>query len=243
MSMMTHARRRHPHRSTPVVGLLVGLAILSVGVAFTLLQFGVIDRQTAILSWPLAFVAVGLVKLLGRGTAQDRLFGLGLLAAGAVLEAHQLDYIDLSWKLVWPALLIFVGLHILAGVLFRRRMCRTMESGTSVSGSLDEHAVFGGRESRYEGSDFKGGQLSATFGSVTLDLTRADFSGDEVLLDARALFGGVEIRVPDHWRVELRGTPIMGGFEDKTRPSGDAATAKRLVISGQAMFGAVEVKN
>jgi predicted membrane protein len=230
-------------KSPSMAGAVLGLLVVAVGVVFLLVELGVIPYETAILSWPLALVVLGLVKLIGRGTLQDRLFGGGLIAAGALLEAHQLDYVDLSWSVIWPLLVVFVGVHILAGSLARHR--RPHARAKVTADGLDEHVIFGGRESRYDGDAFEGGAISATFGGVNLDLSHADFPGDEVVIDARALFGGVEIRVPRHWQVVLKGTPILGAFEDKTRTEPDAseAPAKRLVITGQAMFGGVEVKN
>ena len=42
---------------------------------------------------------------------------------------------------------------------------------------------------------------------------------------------------PSFYEVVLKGSPIMGAYEDKTRTSGDGAVAKRLVVTGQVMFG------
>ncbi len=56
------------------------------------------------------------------------------------------------------------------------------------------------------------------------------------------MWGGIELRVPEDWTVELRGTPLLAGFVDKTRqPS--VPTEKRLVIRGVALMGGVEIKN
>jgi hypothetical protein len=55
--------------------------------------------------------------------------------------------------------------------------------------------------------------------------------------------------VPDAWDVIVRGSSILGGFEDKThRPSSNLAAPEgvkrpRLVIRGSAVFGGVVVKN
>ena len=56
------------------------------------------------------------------------------------------------------------------------------------------------------------------------------------------MWGGIEIRVPDDWTVDLRGVPVLAGFVDKTRPPA-MATEKRLVIRGMALMGGVEIKN
>jgi hypothetical protein len=78
-------------------------------------------------------------------------------------------------------------------------------------------------------------------GGVHLDLRRASLRGRAVL-DTFAMWGGVELVVPEGWAVELQGTPILGGFEDKTRPPLDD-NAPRLVVRGVAVMGGVEIKN
>jgi hypothetical protein len=56
------------------------------------------------------------------------------------------------------------------------------------------------------------------------------------------MWGGIEIRVPEAWSVSGRVVPILGGFEDKTRPA-QGATAHRLVVRGFAIMGGIEIKN
>ena len=75
----------------------------------------------------------------------------------------------------------------------------------------------------------------------------ARLSGDvkEVHLLTNALFGGIEIKVPDNWRVAVRGAGIFGGYDDKTlrRQSTLSPDSPLLVITGYAVFGGVEVKS
>ena len=56
-----------------------------------------------------------------------------------------------------------------------------------------------------------------------------------------AVCGGITMKVPPDWTVILHGTPILGGFEERTaRP---ANQSKRLVVKGYAIMGGVEVRN
>jgi predicted membrane protein len=95
--------------------------------------------------------------------------------------------------------------------------------------------------------DFQGGQITAVFGGVEIDLTDANMQADEATLDINAIFGGIEIRLPETWQVAFRGTPIFGGISDKTRirRSTDPSDPRRkvLILSGAVIFGGVEIKN
>jgi len=95
--------------------------------------------------------------------------------------------------------------------------------------------------------DFQGGDVTAIFGGVELDMTEANMQAKEATLAITAIFGGVEIRVPPNWQVAFRGAPIFGGIEDKTRTARveDPANSnlKVLVITGAVIFGGLEIKN
>jgi hypothetical protein len=51
----------------------------------------------------------------------------------------------------------------------------------------------------------------------------------------------VEILAPREWSVVLQGTPVLGGFEDKTAPPRESGP--RLIVRGVAIMGGVEIKN
>jgi predicted membrane protein len=106
--------------------------------------------------------------------------------------------------------------------------------------------IMGGGEFRFDSHDLRGGKISAIMGGGTIDLRDADMSADEITLDAFALMGGIEIWVPTSWQVIMQGTPILGGMENKTvNRTADNQTSKpkRLIITGMAILGGIEVKN
>ena len=77
-------------------------------------------------------------------------------------------------------------------------------------------------------------------GGVNLDLREADIAGERAVLDVFAFMGGVEIRIPEAWTVDVGTTSIMGGVEDKTR---GAAGGKRLVLKGAVIMGGIDIRN
>jgi hypothetical protein len=60
-------------------------------------------------------------------------------------------------------------------------------------------------------------------------------------LDIRAIMGGVELHIPREWHVKVKGSPVMGAFEDKTRPT--SREGPELVIQGDVIMGGVEIRN
>ncbi|MEO6955627.1 MAG: DUF1707 domain-containing protein [Antricoccus sp.] len=84
----------------------------------------------------------------------------------------------------------------------------------------------------------------AAFGGVELDLREATLEAANCTITCVALFGGIEITVPEDVQVQVSGLPLFGGFSSRNQGKVNAAPAgaPRLKIRGLAMFGGVEVK-
>jgi predicted membrane protein len=115
-------------------------------------------------------------------------------------------------------------------------------SGSDSSATVNGFALLGAVKRGCDSQDFRGGSLTAVMGGCELDLRHASISSGHAVIDTFALWGGIEVKVPQDWSVEVRGTPILGAFDDKTvRVGGDGS--KVLVIKGVALMGGVEIKN
>jgi len=55
-------------------------------------------------------------------------------------------------------------------------------------------------------------------------------------------WGGLEMRVPEDWKVVLEGTVLMGGVEDKSK-SAPADSPNMLILRGVVLMGGIEIKN
>ena len=102
-------------------------------------------------------------------------------------------------------------------------------------------AILGGVSRGNNSRAFRGADLLAIMGGCQLDLRQAAIHG-EAVIEVFAMWGGIEIRVPEDWTVASHIVPLMGGVEDKTRPP-QGATAHRLILRGFAIMGGVEIKN
>ena len=82
--------------------------------------------------------------------------------------------------------------------------------------------------------------IVAYMGGVELDLTQATIV-DGALISIRAIMGGVDIVVPEGWRVETTTTVFMGGVDNKTNPDFEPESAPLLVIDVTAVMGGVDI--
>jgi len=216
----------------------VGITLIIVGFLFILDTFNIMEFGGIISDWwPAIFIIIGLIKLQG----QDRGAGLVFILIGTLLLLTLHDVVEWNsiWRL-WPLILIIIGLSmILKG---RRTKWNLTNESTTGDEYIHSNAVFGSSEHTVTSQNFKGGETMALFGGVELDLRQAQISEDGCKIHTTALFGGVEIIVPDDVNVVISGTPIFGGIDNKSRRKSDSTNSKSVHIHCTVAFGGVEIK-
>lgn len=225
-----------PLRLTP--HLMFGLMIILVGVVFTLDNLNVAHAEDYLRYWPAGLVAIGLAKLWqvrhGHGSP---IGGVMFTLVGSWMLLNTLGYLDVGFFDFWPLLLVFVG----SVIVWQGIRGRQQRAAAGANDSINAVAILSGVNRGSNSTSFKGGELTAFMGGCEVDLRHAAISGDAVI-DVFAMWGGIEIRVPESWTVIGKVTPILGGFEDHTRAS-QAATTHRLTVRGMVIMGGVEIKN
>ena len=83
--------------------------------------------------------------------------------------------------------------------------------------------------------------VGAVFGSTVLDFREARFSSQTVTLEARAVFGSLEIIVPPQLAVECDGSSIFGSIESHAHAVADPERPI-LRITGTVFCGSIEVQ-
>jgi predicted membrane protein len=217
--------------------LVIGLLIIVVGLLFTLDNLGFGIAQKYLRYWPAGLIVLGLTKLWyardGRGGAFGG-FIITLIGLWLLLEAT-VD-IRISLRDMWPVLLVFFGAYLVWRGITGPRPVRV-----DGKGSISATAILSGIKRRNSSRAFSGGDVTAIMGSCEIDLRQAAINGD-AMLDVLAVWGGIEITVPDDWAVMLDVTALLGAVEDRTRPPLGPA-AHRLTIRGAVVMGGVEVRN
>ena len=243
--------------------LIVGLLVIFVGVVFTLDELGIAPAINYLRFWPTALIAIGVVKMLQARDGGGALAGLLFTLVGAWLQAEELNIIHIRLWQIWPLALVVFGGYLVWQGLTGRQADRQLpapfaEPGAAApqapgwggdaparvvdaNATLSAMAILGGVSRGNNSRAFRGADLLAIMGGCQLDLRQAAIHG-EAVIEVFAMWGGIEIRVPEDWTVASHIVPLMGGVDDKTRPP-QGATAHRLILRGFAIMGGVEIKN
>ncbi len=225
--------------------ILWGLFLFLFGGLLLFDRFGWVDASNWTYLWPLFPILIGAYKIVRPCNGGDRFFGgLLILIFGAIFLRH-FDWFefDLDGRVIFPAVLLAIGIRLMttprrSGRRGRNRRPTSIESGDEVG----TFAMLGSSKIANTSSSFAGGRISAVLGSCEIDLRGASMAeGSEAVLDVFALWGGIDVLVPESWTVVVNGTPILAGFEDQTQAP--STPAGRLVITGFALMGGVEIKN
>jgi hypothetical protein len=221
--------------------VILGVLVIGMGLLFLLDNLAIWDFPRAIEFWPMAFIVVGVIKLFDTSSSEGYFLGAVLILVGVLMMMSRLGYIYFSWRAIWPLLLIALGGSVLYKAVTGRRLLGSSLKGAAASDDVvDVTAILGGFERRINSPNFKGGEVTAIMGGCSLDM-RGSSIENEAVINVFAVWGGITLKCPPDWTVILHGTPIMGGFDEKTAPPPD--NSKRLIVRGYAIMGGVEVRN
>ncbi|WP_332878732.1 LiaI-LiaF-like domain-containing protein [Massilia sp. S19_KUP03_FR1] len=225
-------------RSSQVV---LGVLAIGLGILFFLDNLDIVNFRHALPFWPLVLFVVGVVKICDSGSRNSLLVGAALAGAGVVMLLNRLGFFYISWRALWPLALVALGAAVLLRPSGRREeTLKLAKDSTEQEDYVDVTAILGGFQRRVATRKLRGGEITAIMGGCELDMREASIDG-EAVIHVFAVMGGITIKCPIDWTVVLEGTPILGGFDEKTVPAPD--NRKRLVIRGYAIMGGVEIRN
>jgi Cell wall-active antibiotics response 4TMS YvqF/Domain of unknown function (DUF5668) len=246
-----------------------GAVLLVLGVILLLDRLGIVSVSEVMRFWPVLLVAGGTVLMVELRSLAARTTGAVLVAGGVILQAANLGFLPVRGEVFWPVVLIGIGVILMGRALEARNRPpleippeqperpdfagrfwegaeRFREGAERFARNLESRhggpaAVFSHVKSRVTDQNFETIKVVAVFGGFELDLRQAGIRGDHAVVEAEAVFGGIEIIVPEDWEVIPRGTGVFGGFSDETRTP--ERPAKSLIVTGAGVFGGVIITN
>lgn len=226
--------------------VVVGLAVIAIGFLFLFDNLGWLDIELGMQFWPIVLIAAGVLRLSQGRSGRGGVVGAVLVLVGVLLLLRALGLLYIGWDVLAPALLIGGGVLLLLRSTGRGRAAaapgvRLEKDGDGASDAMvNVLALLGGHRRRMSTPHFRGGEITVIMAGCDLDLREASIDSVAVL-QVFALMGGIDIKVPTDWTVELEGMPVLGGFEDSTLHPRD--TGKRLIVRGYAIMGGLDLRN
>lgn len=253
-------------------GLGFGVILMLIGVVFLGFNFGFIpgELRHVIISWPMLLIVIGISNYFKRHIFSGTILVLigSFFLIPRFIEAFPAYFPGINGNFThvyWPLLLIAAGILIITGKMFgskwgfdewnhehrhhRQRHFRNhqnrfeQKTWSTNSDGFSKNSVFGSGDHIVLDPEFKGGDLNAVFGGITLDLRRTNLPEGETVLEVNAVFGGITIYVPADWHVETHLDAVFGGFQDNRMPKEPIDKTRKLIISGSCVFGGGELRN
>jgi predicted membrane protein len=242
---LTEEERQKQNEHRPVTNnrTFIGVILVLAGLFLVIRNTGFFPEfiDNVIFSWPMLLVAIGLVMTLG---ATEKTAGIIVMAVGGFFMIPLIFRETFHmYNMFWPSIFIIVGVIF---IISRRHGWNAVSTkGVIGDDYVDYINVFSGGERQVVSQNFKGGKITAVFGGIELDLTKANLAQGVSELEIACVFGGATLIVPDDWHVTIEVTPVLGGFSDsrKLSPGRTVDPSKHLVIKGAVIFGGGEVKS
>jgi predicted membrane protein len=241
---------------------------VTAGVLLIAFNAGVLPMayKSIIFSWQMLLIALGVALLF---SCHKRVPGILLILVGGyfILPKFGLAALSFLQGNGWAAFLIIAGAlilyHAIAGHRRHHAHChRQFERSMAYAQHIRQHyerherfrenshdyvhhiSVFSGGNEKVSTQNFKGGEVNCVFGSAEIDLTQAQLAEGVNTLDISAVFGGVTLYIPAHWKVTLQQDKVFGAIEDHRPPATFDVDEKRvLVIVASSVFGGGEIKS
>lgn len=224
--------------------LIIGLIVICAGILLLLENLGVDIRINIWDFWPVALILIGLSHISRPGETRHGFSGAIFVIVGVLFLLNNLDIIVFNMGTLWPIIIIILGIAIIKNQVWKSH------GVPSSSDNCDLSFILGGGDHIFTSKQFEGGNLAAFMGGGTIDLRDADIQIDSAMIDVFVFMGGIDIRIPRHWHVNIQGTPILGGIDNKTVvmskeeiEAHPEKSIKKLTIRGMAILGGIEIKN
>lgn len=107
----------------------------------------------------------------------------------------------------------------------------------------NEKAVFGGKSIKYEEEPFEKDSVAGMFSGYDLDFKAAKMAGAVSQLDILGRFSGINVKVPDHWNVEMDGTAVQSGVSKRFVDNSEVEDAPTLQINYDLKYSGLDVSN
>lgn len=221
-----------------VGSLIWGILFIIVGLIFGLNAMGITDINIFFRGWWTLFIIIP--SLIGVIKESYKVGNYIWLLIGIVLLLSAQGIINFStiWKLALPTILVIIGLSIIFKDVVGSKINDKIKE-LNKQGKTEYYATFSGEELTFTGSEFKGASLNAIFGGIDINLKDAVIEKD-IVINSTAVFGGVDILVPNNVNVKVKSSSIFGGTDNKMTENKE--NVPTIYVKAFNLFGGTEIR-
>ncbi len=216
---------------------LIGIVIILVGGLFLARNFGLFpeDYLEQLFRWQIFALLIGTVIYF---SSNNKSVGLTILIIGLLGLLPN----------IWPIIFIATGGYIIYKNMHKPNVDinNTASSEyTAANHRIRDTSIFGGGKKSHQINNFCGGNITAIFGGLEINMMDSTLADGANKLEVLFLFGGSSIILPPDWNVSIQTISVFGGFKDKRiiQHNQEFDANKQLIITGIILFGGGDIKN
>lgn len=223
--------------------VLWGLVIIALGVVIATNELGITDIDLFFDGWWTLFIIVPcFIGLFSESDKAGNIFGI-ILGLALFLGCQGVLKFAMIGKLILPLILVIIGFSIMFRETVNKKIkdeIKKVNEKNSNNSKTDYSAIFSKQDVKLGEEQFEGSNLNAIFGGAECDFSKISIAND-VVINVTAIFGGVEIYLPQNVNVKIKQTAVFGGIENNRKQdiNGEGAT---IYINATCVFGGVEIK-
>jgi len=215
-----------------------GLLFIVIGTIIALNSLGVTDIDIFFKGWWTLFIILPSIKGLFSKNEKTWSFIFLLIGVALLLCAQGVISGEIIGKMIFPAILIIVGLSIIFKDVIGENIDNKIKS-LNKENAQEYYATFSGQNLKFTDDEFKGANLNAIFGGIDLDLKDANIVQDQVI-SLSAIFGGIDIIVPPNVNVKVKSTSLFGGVDNKIKSYKEGVPT--IYVKAFCLFGGADIK-
>ena len=221
-------------------GIIWGVVLVVVGVLLGLNAFDVFSFDIFFDGWWTLFIIIP--SFIGLFTDNDKTGSIIGMVIGVLLLLGCQDIIDwgIIGKLILPIIIVMIGLSLLFKNMISTKVTKSIEDINSKTKTDEEYrALFSGQDIKIDDDNFDGTTVKAIFGGIKLDLRKATIKED-VVIKCDAIFGGIDICLPEGVNVQIKSNSVFGGVDNKCVNNKDNKVT--VYVDATCAFGGVDIK-
>lgn len=219
--------------------IIWGVILVMVGVIYGLNSLNIVDINLFFPGWWTLFIIVPcVIGLVTDGDKTGSIIGV-IIGVLLFLGANDIIDYDLIWKLIFPLIIIVVGLSLIFKDRFNSKITKRIED-IADNKNNGVTAVFSGEDVSFNNRVFTGINLTSIFGGIKCDLRGAKIKKD-VVINAYSFFGGIDILVDDNVKIAVSSTSIFGGVDNKKK-NNDSTSDITIYVNAICIFGGIDIK-